>query len=66
MDAIDGKREVAGLEALGPFIFPVSGRNLERFHEKGRDHKTPTRLLQHDPVPHQSSFCDGAISTWQR
>lgn len=26
MGAIDGKREVAGLEALGPFIFPVSGK----------------------------------------
>lgn len=37
---------MAGLEALGPFIFPVSGKK-----EKGRDHKTPTKMLQHDPLP---------------
>lgn len=43
MDAVDGKREVVGLEAQGPLILPVSGRNLERFHEKDRDHKTPNK-----------------------
>lgn len=26
------KKEVAGLESLGSSIFPVSRRNLERFH----------------------------------
>lgn len=40
-DAAAGRGEVAGHKALGPFISPIFGRNLERFHEKeGKGHKT--------------------------